>query len=337
MALGCSYYAPGHSKKHHAQIACHGEMLTLSYDDRQIVYTKRDIRLSPHLGNTPRMLYFPDGGTCEVADNAHFNVMFQPKGNGKWIAWWERSRHMILLSLVGLVVITGVLVLYVIPASSDRLAQIIPHRVDDAIGGKVFDLFEEQVFSPSSLDEERQRHIHKLFETLAAGEKGDFTYRLYLREGNSLGANALAFPGGNIVMTDAWVRQFGEDDALAGVLLHEMGHIRYRHGIRAIIENGSLLFLFSLLLGDLSSASSTVTTVTVSVLNNGYSRDHEREADRYSYEAMQKRGMDMRAMAAMFETLENRDIGSEWGRLFATHPSSTERSERFKNETGAEE
>ena len=57
-------------------------------------------------------------------------------------------------------------------------------------------------------------------------------------------ANAFALPGGTVVMTDAIVQAAADkgisDDALVGVLAHEIGHVVHRHGMRMVVEQGVL-------------------------------------------------------------------------------------------------
>ena len=90
-------------------------------------------------------------------------------------------------------------------------------------------------------------------------------------------ANAFALPGGTVVMTDAIVRAAADkgisDDALIGVLAHEIGHVVHRHGMRMVVEQGVLNMGLGLALGDVSGVVSTGATLLTS---RAYSRFHER-------------------------------------------------------------
>ena len=48
--------------------------------------------------------------------------------------------------------------------------------------------------------------------------------------------NALAFPSGDIVLTDKFVQLSKNQDEIDSVLLHEMGHVVHRHGLEMLIE-----------------------------------------------------------------------------------------------------
>lgn len=111
------------------------------------------------------------------------------------------------------------------------------------------------------------------------------TLRLEFRRG--MGANAFALPGGTVVITDGLAETASRrglgDDALAGVLAHEIGHVVYRHTTRTVVEQGVLNIGLGLALGDVSSLLSTGGALVTGL---AYSRAHEREADCYALELM---------------------------------------------------
>ncbi len=109
--------------------------------------------------------------------------------------------------------------------------------------------------------------------------------RLEFRRG--MGANAFALPGGTVVITDGLAETASRrglgDDALAGVLAHEIGHVVYRHTTRTVVEQGVLNIGLGLALGDVSSLLSTGGALVTGL---AYSRAHEREADCYALALM---------------------------------------------------
>ena len=71
-----------------------------------------------------------------------------------------------------------------------------------------------------------------------------------------MGANAVALPAGIIIMTDALVELSENDEELAAVLAHEIGHVRNRHALRALLQNSVVAGSIILVTGDASSAGS---------------------------------------------------------------------------------
>ena len=68
-----------------------------------------------------------------------------------------------------------------------------------------------------------------MFLTISAGQGPPGRYRLELRSGEALGANALALPSGIVIMTDDLVALAKSDDEIGAVMAHELGHVRGRH------------------------------------------------------------------------------------------------------------
>ena len=132
-------------------------------------------------------------------------------------------------------------------------------------------------------------------------------------------ANAFALPGGTVVMTDAIVQAAADkgisDDALVGVLAHEIGHVVHRHGMRMVVEQGVLNMGLGLALGDVSGVVSTGATLLTS---RAYSRSHEREADCYAIALMRHTALPTAPMGQLLlaiardeEDEEGKDKGSD--------------------------
>ena len=55
--------------------------------------------------------------------------------------------------------------------------------------------------------------------------------------------NAVALPGGNIVLFRGLLQEAKSPDEIAGVLGHEIGHVRKRHVVRALMRQAGLSVL----------------------------------------------------------------------------------------------
>jgi Zn-dependent protease with chaperone function len=111
-------------------------------------------------------------------------------------------------------------------------------------------------------------------------------------------ANALALPGGEILVFRGLIAKAGNADEVAGVLAHEIGHIAHRDGTKTVLQAGGVSLLFGMLLGDFIGGGAVVLAAR-SVLQSSYSRQAEAAADAYGAALMNKAGGDARALAVI--------------------------------------
>ena len=95
---------------------------------------------------------------------------------------------------------------------------------------------------------------------------------LFYHEG-LISPNAFALPNGNLLVTNEISKLLSEDE-LTTILIHEMGHVLYKHGLRSLIE-GSIIWALLLSI----SGNTNWAGLPTALLTNGYSRDFETEAD----------------------------------------------------------
>ena len=115
--------------------------------------------------------------------------------------------------------------------------------------------------------------------------------------------NAVALPGAQVLLFDGLVQEAESPEELAGVLGHEVGHVRERHVMTALIRQFGLSVL-------LSGANSGLGDTVFNLAAMGYSRDAEREADEYARERMAESDISPLGAAAFFERL-GREAGDE--------------------------
>ena len=148
--------------------------------------------------------------------------------------------------------------------------------------------------------------------------------------------NAFAAPGGLILVSRGLLRCCRTEDAVAAVLAHEIGHVQHEHGLRAI-KKSRLTGAFTVLaaegaknlggeqLAQLTSAfEGTISDITGTLVNSGYSRTSESEADAAGVEIMKRVGYDPAALKDMLEQMHARmpADGKGFGK---THPDPLDR------------
>jgi predicted Zn-dependent protease len=149
--------------------------------------------------------------------------------------------------------------------------------------------------------------------------------------------NAFAAPGGLIVVSRGLIRCCGSEDALAAVLAHEVAHAALQHGLRAI-RKGRLTSALTTLaveagknlagenLAQVTQAfEGSITDITATLLNSGYARAFETQADRAAVEILRRVGYNPEAL---IEVLGRMKVNLKPGGIdFAkTHPDPLDRS-----------
>jgi Zn-dependent protease with chaperone function len=121
-----------------------------------------------------------------------------------------------------------------------------------------------------------------------------------------------------------------DDDEVAAVLAHELGHVHYRHSTRVLLSGSFHALVVMAVFGDASSISSIAATAPTVLVNSGYSRDFEREADAFAFDLLDRTGSSPEAFATALEDLTNaigeKKRGLDFGYL-STHPQTGERIE----------
>ena len=141
--------------------------------------------------------------------------------------------------------------------------------------------------------------------------------------------NAFALPGGYIFLTDAIVN-FCErnEDELAFIIAHEMGHVVKGHAFDRMIAEHSIQVI-SKWLRDGRLLGATAKQAALKFLKTQYSRDNEYEADDFGIRLTLAAGYDSKGAVRMFERLKT--LGqSDIPEYFSTHPSFNSRIAQIK-------
>jgi Zn-dependent protease with chaperone function len=200
-------------------------------------------------------------------------------------------------------------------------------------------LYLEQLEVPSS----RARAIYqRTLARVASGYPRAGNVRLELRSCPGIGANALALPDGAVVVTDDLVRLSAKREQLAAVMAHEVGHIVHKHPMRMAIQAAGLAALIGTLASDAVSITGLAVALPTLLLETGYSRGFEQEADDFAFARMKALGISPAHFADILERLEashgqrvdvnepKKRSESAPGDYFSTHPATTSRAQRAR-------
>ncbi|MFY3139711.1 M48 family metallopeptidase [Achromobacter xylosoxidans] len=288
------------------------------------------LRWSSRVGSTARRATLPDGSVFETDDNDQVDRLERLHGRRSHLLHRLERLKLPALGLAALATLAFVISLrWTIPWLGDNLARAIPAATEARIGANVLHTLDRLMLRPSQLAPDTRQAIQAVFDELVAhADLGATQPRLLFRQGGPLmGANAMALPGGPVIVTDELARLAGTPQALAGVLAHELGHIRHRHGVRRLGRLAGLSTVALFLTGDASSLLHQASVLGTGLLDLSYSRDFERDADATAVALMRKTGKDPALLAKLLQDLEaqSRTAGAipNW---LSSHPSTEERT-----------
>ena len=292
------------------------------------------VRPSPRVGNTPRHLRFADGAQCETNDNEAVDRAFareSREARGRLVHALESRYGYALLALALTAAALWAGIAYGIPALAKEVASALPPPVETALGRDALAGLDRVLLEPSKLPPARQEKMRALFSNMASGIEGAGGYRLELRWSKRLGANALALPSGEIVVTDQLVELARKDDEIVAVLAHEIGHLRQHHALRRLLQDSATVLLIAVVTGDLSSIASLATALPAILLQAKYSRDFEREADDFAIDYLKRHGVPPESFGAILLRMEQgRRAGADIPDYLSTHPAARERADRAR-------
>lgn len=282
-------------------------------------------------------------GSLELDDVAAWQDALQSAGHRAPLAQRMQTRWGVLVTVL-LLAAAGLAAFYRwgTPWAAAQLTSQVPLSWELTISDKALRDMDAQVLRASKLPAARQQQLRQRFDALAQQmtpalrRYPDYRPQLRLQFRRGLGANAFALPGGTIVLTDAMVEAAASqrlaDDALAGVLAHEIGHVMHRHTTRLVVEQAVLNVGLGLALGDLSGVVSTGAAVLTGL---AYRRKHETEADCFAVALMERAGRPIAPMADLLLQVDAQagpetSEGASWTSLLSSHPGAPQRARQLK-------
>ena len=130
--------------------------------------------------------------------------------------------------------------------------------------------------------------------------------------------NAFAAPGGLIFVSRGLLACADSEDRVAAILAHEIAHVVEQHGLQAIKKSRVSSALTSVAIASAQTAGSdelaklttvfedSIGDITSTLVNSGYSRAFEKEADLMAVEILKRVGYDPNALVRMLEVMEKR-------------------------------
>jgi predicted Zn-dependent protease len=158
---------------------------------------------------------------------------------------------------------------------------------------------------------------------------------------DSPAVNAVALPGGHVVIFKGLIERAKSAEEVQGVLAHEIAHIMKRHAVIQLAQGVGLKLLLQQLSGGENQMLDRLVGDSGQLLKMKFSRDHERTADDLGWDLMVASEVDPRGMLAFFASLaaeksaQTGTATSPMTALLSTHPAPAERLERLRLKGGS--
>jgi Zn-dependent protease with chaperone function len=219
-------------------------------------------------------------------------------------------------------------VLFGVPLAADRLTPLVPQSLERRLGD-VADAQVKTVFGGKICDNGPGQAAFTKLVNAVRGSAGLDTSVQSAVLSNPI-PNAFALPGGKVYVFDGLLAKADNADEIAGILAHELGHLKHRDSTRNLIYNGGTSFLVGLLFGDITGSGALIFA-SRSLLTASYSREVEQNADTFSIDVMHRLGRSPKPMGELMFRVTGKE-GDRSLSILASHPLTEDRLARMSKE-----
>jgi Zn-dependent protease with chaperone function len=323
-AVAALYFDGKSSRQYHVHFRVVGQTASVTGEFSRQCFLQ-DLRISERFRRASRKITFIDGAYLEVRDVQALNTLLQATGYSESRVVKAQHRwRTVMAALTSIVALLVLAYFYLLPALSKTIVNHLPPFIEHGLGEQTLAMLEGPILQPSGLSLATQAALAERFSNLVTPDGPPPVYKILFRK-SAMGPNAFALPSGEIVVTDSLVLLLDDDDALMGVLAHELGHLHERHMMRRLIQGSVIGAVATVLVGDFSVLAANASTV---MLDMHYSRDAEREADDYAVALFRANGIPLSKLTLVFEKLGEATGAS--APYLSSHPGGAERIARIR-------
>ncbi len=213
-----------------------------------------------------------------------------------------------------------------VPLMLSGFVRLIPTSLEDRFGQAVV----SSIARPGNLcDDPATRRLMETIASRLQTAMPSSPYRFDIQVVRHPEVNALAAPGGHIVVFSGLIDRMQNADQVAAVLAHEMQHVVQRHSMKGLVRAVGLQAFLSLVIGDPGVLGGLAGNLTVL----HFMRSDEQSADDAALTTLMRAGIPPREMQKAFENLtkaagEERENSAI--KYLSSHPPLAERIENVR-------
>ena len=330
-----SYYDGSSSRSHPVRISVHDGQCTVVGNNIRKSFPFDRIVVSEPLEGAPRLLRFPDGSSCEVPESPALAGLLARSGHREsLVVRMQKTWRWVAVSAIVLVMALAAAYQWGLPLAAEKLAAKLPERALTLISEQAMANLDGRFLAPSGLSADRQQQLRERFSRVSFPPGTHVRTNVQFRTNSFAGANAFALPDGTVVFFDRLVELAQSDDELVAVFSHEAGHAAHRHGVRQMIQSSIVSLVLAAYIGDVSTLAGALSGW---LLEAKYSRDFEREADRYAAAVLKQNSLSPKLLGTFLLKLEEDHRkqkkgsgGSSFFDYLSTHPATEERMKEME-------
>lgn len=310
-------------------IHLNGSFLTLIHTDFSLDIPLKSVQIDPFVGSARIIIYLPNGAEIHSSNRDEIEKLerFIGKNSPEKIALHLENKF--LYALLSLIITIGIIVAslrFGLPAVAHYTASILSPDTEKELAIETLNTLDNLYLHPSVLSPRRQHEVTQQLDHFCSIAQCP-PHQLLFRNSSAIGANAFALPSNMIVITDQLIQKSKHDEEIIAVLAHELGHVKEKHILRMMLQSvGSTLILVAVT-GDLTDFYDLVAGIPVILLQQGYSRDMEDEADTFALNALIKADIAPHRFADILMRIDPHS--KESATLFSSHPDTSERIKPF--------
>ena len=281
---------------------------------------------------------FLQNGSLFIADDqltANHSKFLTSTTDG-WLSAFDQLGLKTLTILLAIIVILILGYRYALITFSPTIVKLFPYEWEKQIGKATFDSLNRTLLDETELPTQRVNTLKQRAKNILNQANLHSYPSIEFMKSDIIGANALALPGGPIIVTDDLVKLLKDDELVLGVIAHEIAHIQERHSLHQIVEIVGLSSLAWLIFGLDEGILEEVALVGINLWSLKKSRDFEKDSDLLALEFLENAGLKKKSFILAIEKLTEHfcskskldksdcltGVKSGW---LATHPTGAER------------